>query len=348
MSAAKINWSNLKAKRVQSELGISSRKRFTWGAGLIVLLAAFFTILGFWYSSEPDLYDGYVKAEELAGPNPRTGALTTASVIVVMETLLEKNGGLISNDITPPSIVLDNMPSWERGVIDQVRVAAKAMRDSFSRSQSQSQEDTSLAEAEPNFNFGIKSWIFPSSENEYRKGIQHMHDYLERLQDEEEFNAQFFARADNLEIYLASVENRLGSLSQRLSASVGQRRLNTDLAGERRATQATPTADEFEVKTPWLEIDNVFFEARGSTWALTQFLTGIEQDFASILEGKNAKVSLQQIIRELEAAQAPIRAPMITRDENIYGFFPNHSLVMASYISRAHAAIIDLRELLAK
>ena len=31
-----------------------------------------------------------------------------------------------------------------------------------------------------------------------------------------------------------------------------------------------------------------------------------------------------------------------------FGMFSNHSLVMASYISRAHAAIIDLRELLSK
>jgi hypothetical protein len=29
-----------------------------------------------------------------------------------------------------------------------------------------------------------------------------------------------------------------------------------------------------------------------------------------------------------------------------FGFFANHSLVMANYISRANAAIIDLRQLL--
>jgi len=31
-----------------------------------------------------------------------------------------------------------------------------------------------------------------------------------------------------------------------------------------------------------------------------------------------------------------------------FGVLANHSLVMASYISRANAAIIDLRELLSK
>lgn len=347
MSAAKINWSKVKPQQLQ-DMATDSRKR--WFKAIIVVLLVVFLILvgiGFWFSQEPDADSGFVQAQELVGANAKTGALTTASVIVVVDTLLNKPGGLLSNDVTPPSVFLDNIPSWEQGVIVQVRDISKALRDSFSRSQSQSQEDPALAESDPRFNFGIESWIFPSSESEYREGNEHLRDYLARLQDDDEYSAQFFARADNLERYLVTVENRLGSLSQRLSASVGQKRLNTDLAGDAQATQSTPSAAEVEVKTPWMDIDNIFFEARGTTWALIQFLKSIEQDFAPVLENKNATVSLQQIIRELEATQAPIRAPMITRDESIYGFFPNHSLVMASYVSRAHAAIIDLRELLA-
>lgn len=352
MSSAKINWSKIKPQKLQDAAqGSNLDSAKGWlkiVAILVVILLLVFTLVGFWMSREPETAAGFAEAQAMVGASAETGALTTASVISVANILLNKNGGLLSNDVTPPSIFLDNMPAWEQGVIVQVRDISKALRDSFSRSQSQSQEDPALAEADPRFNFGIESWIFPSSEGEYRDGIEHLTDYLERLQDADQSNAQFFARADNLERYLVTVENRLGSLSQRLSASVGQRRLNTDLAGDAQATQSTPSSSEIDVKTSWWEIDNVFYEARGSTWALIQFLKSIEQDFAPVLENKNATVSLQQIIRELEATQAPVRAPMITRDESIYGFFPNHSLVMASYISRAHAAIIDLRELLAR
>jgi len=295
---------------------------------------------------EPNIESSQKEVYVLAGgENAATGSLTTASVIVVTQTLLEKPGGLLSNDVTPPGIYLDNLPSWERGVMVQVRDLTKAIRDGFSRSQSQSQEDPALAEAEPNFNFGLDSWMFPSSEGEYRSGIEHMEDYLTRLQDEDQFNAQFFARADNLERWLATAENRLGSLSQRLSASVGQKRLNTDLAGDAQATQSTPTPSESQVKTPFFEIDNVFYEARGSTWALIQFLTAIEKDFGPVLENKNAEVSMQQIIRELEATQSST-FPVVLNGGG-FGLFANHSLVMASYISRAHAGMIELRELLA-
>ena len=123
--------------------------------------------------------------------------------------------------------------------------------------------------------------------------------------------------------------------------------MNTDLAGDPSATQATQTPGELKVKTPWTDIDDVFFRARGSTWALIHFLKAVEVDFASVLEKKNALVSLQQIIRELEATQQTVWSPVILNGDG-FGMLANHSLVMASYISSANAAVIDLRELLTK
>lgn len=58
-------------------------------------------------------------------------------------------------------------------------------------------------------------------------------------------------------------------------------------------------------------------------------------------------MSLRQIIRELEATQRPLTSPMVLNGDG-FGLFANHSLVLASYISRAHAAIIDLRQLLSQ
>ena len=60
-----------------------------------------------------------------------------------------------------------------------------------------------------------------------------------------------------------------------------------------------------------------------------------------MLDDKNARVSLRQIIRELEATQATIWSPMILNGGG-FGFLANHSLVIASYVSRVNAAIIDL------
>ncbi len=313
---------------------------------LVYLIAAL--VVGIYWSVAPNRFDVTERGREYAvqeGGEVVTGSITTGALRGVMETLLDKPGGFLHNDKFPPGLWLDNMPNWEYGALVQVRDLSRAMREAYSRSQSQSREDPDLAQAEPLFNFKSTSWALPASEREYRQGLKHLAKYSQRLSDQNERNAQFYSRADNLAYWLATVETRLGSLSQRLSASVGQRRLNTDLAGDSSARQSTSAPREEIVKTPWTEIDDVFYEARGTAWALVHFLQAAEQDFAKVLDDKNARVSLQQIIRELEATQEMVFSPMILNGSG-FGFVANHSLVMASYISRANAAIIDLRRLL--
>ena len=175
--------------------------------------------------------------------------------------------------------------------------------------------------------------------------IDYLRQYRDDLADPTLGDSQFYTRADNLREYLKQVEKKLGSLSQRLSASVEAERVNTDLAGDKSASNSTPRPSSIQTRTSWWQLDNVFYEARGSTWALLHLLKAIEVDFASVLENKNALVSLQQIIKELEATQQTIWSPMILNGSG-FGMLANHSLVMANYISRANAAIIELSELL--
>jgi hypothetical protein len=101
------------------------------------------------------------------------------------------------------------------------------------------------------------------------------------------------------------------------------------------------------VKTAWLEIDNVFFEARGATWALLHFLQAVQVDFADVIDDKNAGPSLRQVVRELESSQEALVFPVVLNGGG-YGLFANHSLTIANYISRANAAIIELRNLLSQ
>jgi len=324
----------------------TGRRRWFWLA--VLVLSVLFSSIMFWASHEPALFDVEQVAQQQAQLNRQsvvTGSVTTSALIEVAEKLLDKRGGYLSNDLTPPFMFLDNIPNWEFGVLLQTRDLARVMRNDISRSQTQSTEDIDLAVTDPQLHFNHDSWLLPATESEYREGITALHRYLKRLADENDEDAQFYARADNLRDYLAQVEKRLGSIGQRLSASIGQQRLNTDLSGDPSAKQSTSSPKQVLVKTPWLEIDDVFFEARGTTWALIHFFRAMEIDFADVLEGKNAQVSYRQIIRELEATQRPIRSPMIMNG-TAFGLFSNHSLVMANYIARANAAIIDLRSLL--
>ena len=328
-----------------------SRKWLAQGIGIACLVVVLILIgVGIYWSDEPDLWDVGASAKQAAEENAEkmvVGYATTTALIELMALLLEKPGGYLTNDLAPPGVWLDNVPNWEFGVLVQIRDMSRSLRKDMARSQSTSAEDKDLARAEPQFHFNSDKFWFPSTEDTYREGLVFLNLYRARLADPANAQAQFFARADNLQKWLADVETRLGSLSQRLSASVGREQVNVDLGGDEAAQRATDVSGELSVKTPFLEIDDVFYEARGSAFALAQLLKAVEIDFKQVLMKKNALVSLRQIIRELESSQQSVGSPMILNGSG-FGMLANHSLVMANYISRANAAIIDLRELLSK
>lgn len=348
------SWNELKHRFSKGEQSATNAPKRKWGRFSLILVGALvilWTVLGIFWSREPAVYDMPALAQQHASDNGQqlvVGYTTTYTLSYLTDFILTKPGGYLANDVTPPSVLLDNMPSWEFGVVIQLRDLVRSLRKDMSRSQSQSTEDEFLSKAEPLLHFDHDSWMLPATEGQYRQSIKLIDQYLAGLADVEQGSAQFYARADNLSSWLRDVETRLGSISQRLSASVGQTRFNTDMAGQSStAEQSTPTGQQQQVKTPRFLVDNVFYEARGTSWALIHILQAIEVDFASVLEDKNALVSLQQIIRELEGTQSNIWSPFILNGDGL-GILANHSLVMANYISRANASIIDLRELLEK
>ena len=329
--------------------GIKGRTGIVVG-GVFGFYAVVVVAVGWWWSYEPDRFDPVQTANARAaqaGVTPVTGFVTANTVAVLAEMLLEKRGGYLSNDVFPPGLYLDNVPNWEFGVLVHLRDMSRALRNDLSRSQSQSAEDRDLANAQGNFFYDNASWIFPQSEAEYRDGAERVYAYAVRLTRPEAQDTQFYARADNLARWLQEVATRLGDLSQRLSQSVGKRQLNLGLASDPAAVMATDVPADAQTRTSWFAIDDVFFEARGQTWALIHLLKAVEHDFGAVLEDKNARVSLRQIIRELEATQEPIWSPMILNGGG-FGFLANHSLVMASYVSRVNAALLDLSNLLAR
>ncbi|OQY47145.1 MAG: hypothetical protein B6247_26965 [Candidatus Parabeggiatoa sp. nov. 2] len=220
---------------------------------LTVLVLMFLT--GLWWNRSPNLFDVQAAAQKRADRyNEKLvpGYITTNTLIEVANTLLNKSGGYSTNDIMPPSVFIDDMPSWEWGVLQQVRDFSKALRNDISRSSTQSED--------PDF----------------------------------------------------------------------------EHAGR---------PIEVEEKTPWMEVDNVFYEARGTCWALIHFLRAVEIDFKDLLKQKNTAMILQQVIIQLETTQKAVWSPLILNGSE-FGLFANHSLVLSSYISRANTGIIELYNLL--
>ncbi|MGJ0430966.1 DUF2333 family protein [Methylobacter sp.] len=335
-------------------------KGILWGFGVLVLVVlVVLFILGAWWGSEPDQFNVQEEALERAKETNTTemplGYTYANTLAHIADVLLHKSGGYITNDVAPPGVLLDNISSWEFGALVMLRDATSALRNHFARDQSQSAEDADLAVAEPYFYYEHNSWALPSTEAEYEKGIEALHKYMLRLQKYggPVKRGQFYARADNLAQYVEVVIKRLGGLSTRLSASVAGAEIIPGLAvlepgtagsgvtGEARETKTVPIV----AQTPWLEIDNVFYEARGASWALLHILRAIKHDFHDILLDKRAMNTVDIMIKSFENALAPILSPMVLNGSG-YGLFANYSLSLATYIARANAAALDLRDIM--
>lgn len=321
-------------------------KSHSWG-WRIGLLVGTLTVINFgimmWWSKEPSQFDVNEAATKYLaeGEHPVIGSTFVGTTAEILDTLLHKPGGFITNDKTPPGIFMDNIPSWEKGVIELMRQTTLILANDFSRSQSQSSQLQILTNANGDMNINWDSWMVPSAESKYENARKNIIEYAKEIADNNPNNANFYARADNLTTYLALVSKQLGSLTQTLSASVG----DTIVQNNDDPNQAKDNITTTQTKTSWWKIDNNFYRARGYSWALLQQLRAIRVDFKEVLQKKAALASLDQIINELEKTQKTVWSPIIMNGRG-FGFSANHSLIMASYLSRANAALIELQELL--
>lgn len=330
----------------ESDAAYSIQQRgVLWGLGVFALAAAIAVwVVGWYWSLEPDDFDvqkaALVRVKKNDVSQLPLGYVYSNTLAEIAETILYKPGGYLTNDVAPPGVLMDNMRNWEFGALIMLRDATTALRNHFARAQSQSSEDPDLAKAEPFFYYEPNSWALPSTESEYQKGIVALMVYMDRLSAKGQSKAMFYARADNLRQYLEVVEKRLGGLSTRLSAST-DRHQNLIMPVRAKELVGVSTIS----RTPWLEIDDIFYEARGSAWALLHILKAIEYEFNDVLIDKHALDTMKRMIHELENGLAPVLSPLILNGDG-FGLFANYSLTMANYIARANAAALDLRDIM--
>ncbi|NBV75346.1 MAG: DUF2333 family protein [Methylococcaceae bacterium] len=326
----------------------SKSKGILWGfATLLGIVAVVMLVLGEWWSQEPEQFNVQDEAVERMNVTDTDempiGYVYANTLAHIADIILFKPGGYLSNDVAPPGLFCDNIQSFEYGALVMLRDGTTALRNHFARDQSQSAEDPDLAKAEPYFYYERNSWALPSTESEYIKGVEALHAYMTRLQHPTSTSkpAQFHSRADNLWQYTEVVIKRLGGLSTRLAASTDK------FSGASHGDPSNPIDINMPTigKTPWMEIDNVFYEARGSSWALLHILKAIKHDFSDILLDKRAMNTLDIMIQSLENALTPTLSPVVLNGDG-FGLFANYSLAMANYIARANAAALDLRDVM--
>lgn len=306
-------------KRGRTE--VLERPEYGWiWKPLLVLLVLYLVIcigLGIWWSQRPSDFSveqavAAQRGQAASSPAAR-GTVTVASLMTGIETLLDKPGGYLRNDVAPPGVWLDNMPSWEVGVLSQARLMAQAL-PALSAENAEALQEANEALASDG-----QDWLYPAAEKRYAKAVDALGEYLASLSGQGA--SGFVDNGSGLAEWLHSVGARFNELTHRLSASVD----DPDALRELGVGEA-----ELPDATPWFRIDNIFFEARGDAWALMHLLEAIARDYADVLAKAGVAGDVERMIAELELAQRQIWSPIILNGSG-FGIFANHSLVLANY-----------------
>lgn len=283
----------------------------------------------------------------VTGGDGVVGAATTSALIHSIDVLVnKKDGGYQSSGLLAKLGLQDNIVSWEHGVRYADIDFAQALQMYFSKQNVNANGDPVLKETVGYLSYQPDSYMMPSSESQYRKTMKGVQNYQQRLMDKDEFNAQFVARSGTLTPWLKLVVARLEGYNNNLMMAVGSEDVDTNTAGDRGAKDSKSALKPKSSlkKTPWLEIDNVFWESYGYCEALIEQLEAIRVDFADTLADKNNLPTIDQVIVDLKATQKSVDSFVVLNGSSreAYGFTSNYSLVMASSVGAASRNITSL------
>jgi len=291
---------------------------------LVVLIGIF--ALGVWWSREPEDLSVEQMLGSKADLNNKPEEVLALATIAVMNTLLDKPGGYLSNDVLPPGVLLDDMPSWEFGALGQVRTLSASLREFDQDPATLQARHQSLVLAESRFNFNHSSWWLPDTEGEYREGIQYLRDYSKNVGGEGARSAE--ERDALYRLWLQHVDTQLRQLITKLNSvdesDVVELNFNIDPAAKK------PKHDA--------DIDNLFYEARGSAWALIQLLRASEIEFGQNPADKQKALVIAKMLATLENTQRTVYSPVILNGSG-FGLLANHATTMSSYLVRVDDAL---------
>jgi hypothetical protein len=275
------------------------------GAMLAVLIGVW-VIVAFLQGRKPDLPKVSTRAEAPVGT--RTVNMTAA----LMQTQLESFGGWLSNDLAgTPGAFLDNLPNFQLGVLQVLRHATRVLRDNLSRQRTSDAVHREADAAYSSFANDPRKWAFPSAEGAYGRGITALSRFSAALGS----TAHFYPRADNLVQLLEPLVSELGAVNTLLLE-----------AGE-------------EDKVPWFQIDDNFYYAQGVAYALLGLMSAARQDFARVLEDKNAVEITGLILKSLQESQFD---PLIVTNGDKDGILANHSSNLKAFLDDARQKMISL------
>jgi hypothetical protein len=300
------------------------------GLGVISLLVfalLYWGVLGWWLST----VDRDLTFRPSPADLPPKGSVTIGMASAVMDREVNQHGWVPNNPWFFPTWWLDNMPSFQRGVLKGVGQVVLETRDQIGRLRGTGGTDADLEQAFTAFSYPPDRWwlnwefralISSSSESQYRDGIGALRKYNARVASGQ---ALFERRADTLAATLDRLALSLGAASNALN------------------DHATKHSGDF-IDT---QDDNVFYEAQGEAYAAYLLLSGLRQDYDGLVRNRELAAIWDQLQQGLR--QAAELDPLIVVNGDPAGtILPNHLLTLNAYMQTSRARLREITNILAR
>ena len=313
------------------EAGAPLRHEHRWGLrARIALVVALVLLVAYpldaWFTSHIDDDPDF-------GPPPvqlhQAGSRAVSAAIALIDQEVNQRGWTANAPWFTPTALLDNMPNYQRGMIEALGRFAFELTDQIGRARGSSEADKDLQNAAGLLQYPPDVWVWsPSvsiwptatSQSQYRKAIKSLTAYNARLAAGQ---AVFDARADNLQFTLSRMAADLGSSSAVIQQHIRQ------TAG-------------FPLET---HTDDVFYTVKGQMYAYYIVLKGLQVDFAPIIKQRNLQEPWANMMESFRDAIA-LRPLVVLDGAPDSDFFPCALCGEGFYLLRARTQLREITNIL--
>ena len=238
------------------------------------------------------------------------------------------------NDLFWPTVLLDNMPSFQIGELEVIRYNIRVLRDNLSRMRTTDKLDPSAEGAFTALSNDPYKWWFPSAESKWKKAYDDLGEFYKGLING---TSHFYPRADNLVELLNQYVSLMGGVNTRLINA--PKRKEAVLAMERDIKKGAKGSQLVQLNIPWHKIDDNFYYGQGAAYALYESFKAIRIDFIEVLKDKNSVKLIDKIIEDLRRCQFE---PLIVFNGSPGSVFANHSLNLSGLFNDARQKVYSL------
>ena len=240
----------------------------------------------------------------------------------------------LPNDLFWPTVLLDNMPNFQRGELEVVRYNMRVLRDNLSRMRTTDKLDPLAESAFSALSNDPLKWWFPSAESKWKAAHKDLGIIYQNLSTGK---SHFYPRADNLAELLNQYASLMGGANTRLINAPPDIKETPAMEAE---TEDSPSGKKMvDINIPWNKIDDNFYYGQGIAYALHESFKAIRIDFIDILKDKNSLNLVDKIIEDLRRCDFE---PMIVFNGDLGSVFANHSLNLSGVFNDARQKVNSL------